>query len=71
MLTNDRLVSGEDVFFAATGITDGELLKGVRYYGDGAESHSLVMRGKSGTIRRVEARHKWSKLMEYSALDFD
>jgi fructose-1,6-bisphosphatase II len=71
VLHTDDLVSGDDVFFAATGITDGELLKGVRYYGDGAETHSLVMRAKSGTIRRVEARHRWSKLMQFSAVEFD
>ncbi len=68
--TND-LVGGDDIFFAATGVTDGDLLMGVRYFGDGAETHSLVMRAKSGTIRRVEAQHRWSKLMQYSAVDFD
>ncbi len=67
----EDLVSGDDVFFAATGITDGELLKGVRYFGDGASTQSLVMRSKSGTIRRVDARHKWQKLMRYSSLKFD
>ena len=71
MLTTDDLVSGDDVFFAATGITDGELLKGVRYWGDGASTQSLVMRSKSGTIRKIDARHRWQKLMRYSALKFD
>jgi fructose-1,6-bisphosphatase II len=71
VLTTDDLVAGDDVFFAATGITDGELLKGVRYWGDGASTQSLVMRSKSGTIRRVDATHKWQKLMRYSALKFD
>ena len=71
VLTLDDLVSGEDVFFSATGITDGELLRGVRYSGTGATTQSLVMRSKSGTIRRVEATHRWSKLMRYSAIAFD
>ena len=55
----------------ATGITDGELLKGVRYWGDGASTQSLVMRSKSGTIRTIDATHKWQKLMRYSAFKFD
>ena len=71
VLTTDDLVSGDDVFFAATGITDGELLKGVRYWGDGASTQSLVMRSKSGTIRTIDATHQWQKLMRYSALKFD
>jgi fructose-1,6-bisphosphatase II len=71
VLTTDDLVSGDDAFFAATGITDGELLKGVRYWGDGASTQTLVMRTKSGTIRKIDARHKWQKLMRYSALKFD
>jgi fructose-1,6-bisphosphatase II len=71
VLTTDELVSGEDVFFAATGITNGDLLRGVRYWGDGASTESLVMRSKSGTIRKVAATHRWQKLMRYSALKFD
>lgn len=71
VLSTDDLVSGEDVFFAATGITDGELLKGVRYWGEGASTQSLVMRSKSGTIRRVDATHRWPKLMRFSAVKFD
>ncbi len=71
VLHTDDLVSGDDVFFAATGITDGDLLKGVRYWGTGASSESLVMRSKSGTIRKVSATHRWQKLMRYSALKFD
>src|SRR6266545_7288595 len=66
ILTTDDLVSGDDVFFSATGITDGELLKGVRYWGDGAGTQSLVMRSKSGTIRTIDSRHRWHKLMRYS-----
>jgi fructose-1,6-bisphosphatase II len=71
VLDTDVLVSGDDVFFAATGITDGDLLKGVRYWGDGARTQSLVMRSKSGTIRTVDATHKWQKLMRYSSFKFD
>jgi len=71
VLTTDELVSGEDVFFAATGITNGDLVRGVRYWGDGASTESLVMRSKSGTIRKVAATHRWQKLMRYSALKFD
>jgi fructose-1,6-bisphosphatase II len=71
VLTTDDLVSGDDVFFSATGISDGDLLKGVRYWGTGASTQSLVMRSKSGTIRKVDATHKWQKLMTYSALKFD
>jgi fructose-1,6-bisphosphatase II len=67
----DDLVSGDDVFFAATGITDGELLQGVRYWGDGASTQSLVMRSKSGTIRTIDATHRWQKLMRYSSVKFD
>ena len=68
VLTTDDLVSGDDVFFAATGVTDGDLLRGVRYWGDGASTQSLVMRSKSGTIRIIDATHKWTKLMSYSAV---
>jgi fructose-1,6-bisphosphatase II len=68
VLMLDDLVSGDDVFFAATGITDGELLRGVRYWGDGAGTQSLVMRSKSGTIRMIDAQHRWTKLSAYSAV---
>jgi len=71
VLTIDDLVRGDNVFFAATGITDGELLEGVRYYGGGARTHSLVMRSRSGTVRFVEASHRWDKLMRYSQIRFD
>jgi fructose-1,6-bisphosphatase II len=70
VLMIDDLVSGSDVFFAATGITDGELLRGVRYWGDGAGTQSLVMRSKSGTIRIIEAQHRWTKLSQYSAVRY-
>jgi fructose-1,6-bisphosphatase II len=71
VLTTDDLVVGDDVFFAATGITDGDLLKGVRYSGGGARTQSMVMRSKSGTIRTIDSTHRWQKLMRYSALKFD
>jgi fructose-1,6-bisphosphatase II len=70
VLMLDDLVSGDDVFFAATGITDGELLRGVRYWGEGAGTQSLVMRSKSGTIRMVDAQHHWTKLNAYSAVKY-
>jgi fructose-1,6-bisphosphatase II len=70
VLMLDDLVSGDDVFFAATGITDGELLRGVRYWGEGASTQSLVMRSKSGTIRIIEAQHHWTKLRRYSAVKY-
>jgi fructose-1,6-bisphosphatase II len=63
VLTCDDLVGGEDVFFSATGVTDGDVLQGVRYQGDrGATTESLVMRSRSGTVRRVSARHDQAKL---------
>jgi fructose-1,6-bisphosphatase II len=63
VLTADDLVRGEDVFFSATGVTDGDVLQGVRYQGDrGATTESLVMRSRSGTVRRIAARHDRAKL---------
>ncbi|MEU9835992.1 class II fructose-bisphosphatase [Streptosporangium sp. NPDC048047] len=70
-LTTDDLVRSDDVFFAATGITDGELMQGVRYHGRHAVTNSLVMRGRSGTIRRIESEHQLWKLRAYSAINFD
>jgi fructose-1,6-bisphosphatase II len=65
VLAVDDLVGGGDAFFAATGVTDGDLLDGVRYLGDGhATTESLVMRSRSGTVRKVQARHDRSKLRE-------
>jgi fructose-1,6-bisphosphatase II len=71
VLTMDDLVRSDNVFFAATGITDGELLDGVKYYGDGARTHSLVMRSKSGTVREIIARHRWDKLMQISQVRYN
>jgi fructose-1,6-bisphosphatase II len=71
VLTTDDLVTSDDVFFAATGITDGELANGVRYRKGTATTHSLVMRSRSGTIRKIESEHKLEKLRAYSAINFD
>ncbi|HET8559344.1 MAG TPA: class II fructose-bisphosphatase [Marmoricola sp.] len=70
VLSTDDLVSGDDCFFVATGITDGELMKGVRYTAGGATTHSLVMRSRSGTIRAIRSDHKLSKLRAYADVDF-
>lgn len=70
VLTANDLVRGDNCFFAATGITDGEVLKGVHYDRDGATTQSLVMRSKSGTVRLIDARHRLHKLNEYAAVDF-
>lgn len=68
--TND-LVSGPNVFFSATGITDGELLRGVHFYGKTATTDTLVMRSKSGTVRRIAATHHLEKLREVSRFSYD
>lgn len=70
VLTLDDLVSGENAFFAATGITDGALLRGVRYRQDRADTHSVVMRSRSGTVRFIEARHQLEKLMRFSRVAY-
>jgi fructose-1,6-bisphosphatase II len=70
VLGTDDLVRGDNCFFAATGISGGELLRGVRYDVHGATTQSLVMRSKSGTVRLVEARHRLSKLRAFSAIEF-
>lgn len=71
VLTTDDLVGGDDCFFVATGITDGELMQGVRYRSGGATTHSLVMRSRSGTIRSIVSEHKISKLKSYASVDFE
>jgi len=68
VLHTDDLVSGDNVFFAATGITDGDLLQGVRYLDFGATTQSLVLRSRSGTMRTIDAIHSLAKLAEYSVL---
>jgi fructose-1,6-bisphosphatase II len=70
VLSTDDLVQGDNCFFAVTGITDGEVLKGVHYDSRGATTQSLVMRSKSGTVRLVNARHRLEKLREYAAIEF-
>jgi fructose-1,6-bisphosphatase II len=67
--TND-LVTGEDVFVSATGVTTGALLRGVRYVNDGAITDSIVMRSRSGTVRRIEARHQLSKLAHFTGREY-
>ncbi|HEY6566627.1 MAG TPA: class II fructose-bisphosphatase [Actinomycetota bacterium] len=70
VLMTDDLVSGDDVFFAASGITDGDLLRGVRYWPDGATTYSMVMRSRSGTVRWVEAEHRFEKLERFSPIAY-
>ena len=71
ILEIDDLVASDDVFFALTGITDGELVDGVKYYGGGARTHSLVMRARTGTVREIIATHRWDKLMVVSQIRYD
>ena len=70
VITMDDMVSSDDVFFAATGITDGELLGGVRYTGHGAETESLVIRGRTGTVRWIKAKHNFDKLNPISEIEY-
>ncbi|HWC84856.1 MAG TPA: class II fructose-bisphosphatase [Pseudonocardiaceae bacterium] len=71
VLRTEDLVHGENVFFCATGITDGDLLRGVRYASGGCTTQSIVMRSKSGTVRMIDGFHRLTKLREYSSVDFD
>jgi fructose-1,6-bisphosphatase II len=70
VLTTDDLIRGDNCFFAATGITDGELIKGVHYGGRGATTQSLVMRSRSGTVRLIESHHRLQKLGQFSSIDY-
>jgi fructose-1,6-bisphosphatase II len=70
VLTTDDLVSGEDVFVAATGVTTGALLRGVQYRPGGAVTDSIVMRSRSGTVRRIEATHSFDKLEKFSGREY-
>lgn len=70
VLTLDDFVSSDDTFFAATGITDGEFLKGVDYFADGATTESVVMRGLTGTSRRIIANHRLTKLSKISQIPY-
>ncbi|NIS80476.1 MAG: class II fructose-bisphosphatase [Anaerolineales bacterium] len=71
VLTIDDLVDSDDVFFSITGITDGELVDGVKYFGEGARTHSLVMRARTGTVREIIANHRWETLMSVSEIQYD
>jgi fructose-1,6-bisphosphatase II len=71
LLSLDDLLKGDNCFFAATGITDGELLRGVRYDRQGATTESLVMRSKSGTVRQIRALHRLKKLAQYASVAFE
>ena len=70
VLTTDDLVKGDNCFFAATGVTDGDLLRGVHYTPDHCTTQSLVMRSKSGTVRQINAQHALNKLESYSVVDY-
>ena len=70
VLTTDDLVAGDDVFVAATGVTTGALLRGVRYVNDGAVTDSIALRSRSGTVRRIEARHMLSKLAHFTGREY-
>ncbi len=70
VLMMDDLVASNDVFFAATGITNGDLLKGVDYFSHGATTESLVVRGQTGTVRRIEATHRLDKLGRISRIPY-
>jgi fructose-1,6-bisphosphatase II len=71
VLDIDDLVGSDDAFFAITGITDGELVGGVKYFGAGASTHSLVMRARTGTVREIRATHRWDQLMAVSEIQYD
>ncbi|EWC59558.1 Fructose-1,6-bisphosphatase, GlpX type [Actinokineospora spheciospongiae] len=71
VLLTDDLVRGDNVFFCATGVTDGDLLRGVHYRSGGCTTQSIVMRSKSGTLRMIDGFHRLTKLREYSSVDFD
>jgi fructose-1,6-bisphosphatase II len=68
--TTEDLISSDDVFFAATGVSSGDLLKGVRYFSGGAQTQSIAMRGRSGTIRWVDARHNFGKLEKLDSMKY-
>jgi len=67
----NELITSDDVFFAATGISEGTFLRGVQFTGKGAITHTMVMRGKTGTVRYLESHHRFDKLMEISAINYD
>jgi fructose-1,6-bisphosphatase II len=71
VLTTDDLVAGDNVFFCATGVTDGDLLRGVHYNPGGCTTQSIVMRSKSGTVRMIDGYHRLTKLRAYSSVNYD
>jgi fructose-1,6-bisphosphatase II len=71
ILTTDELVKGDNCFFAATGVTDGELLTGVRFTPGIVHTQSLVMRSRSGTVRLIDAQHRLDKISNFSAIDYN
>lgn len=71
VLNVDDMIQSDDIFFAATGISGGTFLEGVKYTGRGAVTHSIVMRGKTGTIRYLQSHHSFEKLMQISAIHYD
>jgi fructose-1,6-bisphosphatase II len=71
VLHTDDLVSGDNVFFCATGVTNGDLLRGVHYTPGGCTTQSIVMRSKSGTVRMIDGYHRLTKLRAYSSVDYD
>ena len=70
VVRTEDLIASEDCFFAATGITDGSLLRGVKYWPDGATTFSMVMRNRSGTVRMIEAEHRFEKLDRFSRIAY-
>ncbi|OSY34457.1 fructose-1,6-bisphosphatase glpX [Pseudonocardia autotrophica] len=70
VLTADDLVRGEDAFFVLTGITDGELVRGVRYVHDAAHTESIITRARSGTVRRMQSVHQLDRLARFSSVDY-
>ena len=69
-LLNNDLVRSDNVFFSVTGITDGELVRGVHYTSGGAQTETLVMRSQSGTVRRMQATHRLEKLKQFSGIEY-
>ncbi|MDL2306418.1 class II fructose-bisphosphatase [Desulfovibrio sp. OttesenSCG-928-C06] len=71
ILTVEKLIKSDDVFFSATGISGGTFLRGVEYTGTGAVTHSMVIRAKTGSVRYIEAHHNWERLMKISSVAYD
>ena len=71
ILSVESIIRCDDAFFAATGISGGNLLSGVQYTGGGAVTHSLAIRAKTGTFRYIESHHNWDRLMKFSAVQYD